>query len=63
VRNYQLEMDRLINQAHGDAAAPLAAARLLAWLRREDPDLLAGWLQQRAAVVLADTIRNHREAA
>lgn len=57
-RNYLSDMDAAIEEAmpDGDYVAPSVAVDLVAHLRSMDPDLLAGWLNLRAEVVLADVI-------
>lgn len=57
-RNYLSDMDAAIEEAmpDGDYTAPSVAADLVAQLRSTDPDLLSGWLNLRAEVVLADVI-------
>lgn len=57
-RNYLADMNTAIEEAvpGGDYTAPVVAAGLVAHLRETDPDLLAGWLDLRAEVVLADVI-------
>lgn len=58
MRDYLTDMNEAIEDAipDGDYTAPLVAADLVEQLRAEDPDLLAGWLDLRAAVFLADVI-------
>jgi hypothetical protein len=57
-RDYLADMNAAIENAvpEGDYAAPIVAAELAAHLRQSDPDLLAGWLDLRAEVFLADVI-------
>ncbi|WP_329215118.1 hypothetical protein OG352_06065 [Streptomyces sp. NBC_01485] len=57
-RDCLTDMSTAIEDAipNGDYTAPLVAADLVDRLRAEDPDLLAGWLDLRAAVFLADAI-------
>lgn len=57
-RNYLADMNAAIEKVvpDGDYTAPVIAADLVAHLRETDPDLLAGWLDLRADVVLADVI-------
>lgn len=57
-RNYLSDMDAAIEAAmpDGDYTASSVAADLVAHLRTTDPDLLAGWLDLRVEVVLADVI-------
>ena len=57
-RDYLADMNAAIEQAvpDGDYTAPVVAAELAAHLRETDPDLLAGWLNLRAEVFLADVI-------
>jgi hypothetical protein len=57
-RDYLAEMGTAIDEAvpDGDYTAPLVAADLVDRLRADDPELLVGWLNLRAAVVLADVI-------
>jgi hypothetical protein len=57
-RDYIADMNTAIEDAipDGDYTAPLVAADLVDRLRAEDPDLLTGWLELRAAVFLADAI-------
>lgn len=57
-RNYLADMNAAIEDAvpDGDYTAPVVAAELVAHLRETDPELLAGWLDLRADVVVADVI-------
>jgi hypothetical protein len=57
-RDYLADMTAAIEAAvpEGEYVAALVAADLVEKLRVEDPELLAGWLDLRAAVVLADVI-------
>lgn len=57
-RDYLSEMGEAIEKAvpDGDYVAPIVAADLVERLREEDPELLSGWLDLRAAVFLADVI-------
>lgn len=57
-RNYLSGMDAAIEAAmpDGDYTAPSVAADLVAYLRETDPELLAGWLDLKAEVFLADVI-------
>lgn len=66
MRNYVNEMEQWLAAAcpGGRAqAAPLVAARLIARLRAEDPDLLDGWLRAKAPAILADHLTEQRDAA
>lgn len=65
MRNYLADMDTAIDTAApglANAAAPLIATDLVKRLRAQDPDLLAGWLDVRAAAILADAIERRRQA-
>jgi len=68
-RDYIADMNTAIEDAipDGDYTAPLVAADLVDRLRTEDPDLLTGWLDLRAAVFLADAVarrsNSRRQAA
>lgn len=68
-RDYLTDMNEAIEQAipDGDYTAPLVAADLVDRLRAEDPDLLSGWLELKAAVFLADAVarrsNSRRQAA
>lgn len=68
-RDYLADMNAAIEEAipEGDYAAPLVAADLVERLRVEDPDLLSGWLELKAAVFLADAVarrsNSRRQAA
>lgn len=57
-RNYTADMAEAIETAvpESDYVAPVVAAELVAHLRKTDPGLLAGWLDLRAEVVIADVI-------
>lgn len=57
-RDYLTDMNEAIEEAipDGDYTAPLVAADLVDRLRAEDPDLLTGWLELKAAVFLADAV-------
>lgn len=57
-RDYIADMNDAIEAAipDGDYTAPLVAADLVDRLRAEDPDLLNGWLELKAAVFLADAV-------
>ncbi|WP_042408133.1 hypothetical protein [Streptacidiphilus carbonis] len=57
-RDYLADMAEAIEAAvpDGDYVAPIVAAELVEQLREKDPELLAGWLDLRAAVFLADVI-------
>lgn len=57
-RDYLTDMNEVIEEAipDGDYTAPLVAADLVDRLRAEDPDLLSGWLELKAAVFLADAV-------
>jgi hypothetical protein len=58
-RDYLSDMNDAVEAAIPDGAdyvAPLVAADLIERLRSEDPDLLHGWLNLKAAVFLADVI-------
>lgn len=57
-RDYLADMNEAIENAipDGDYTAPLVAADLVDRLRAEDPDLLTGWLELKAAVFLADAV-------
>lgn len=57
-RDYIAEMTAAIEAAvpESDYVASQVAANLVDQLRAEDPDLLSGYLHQRAPVVLADVI-------
>lgn len=57
-RDYLAEMAQAIEGAipNGDYVAPVVAANLVERLRVEDPDLLAGYLDAKAAVFLADVV-------
>lgn len=57
-RDYLADMNEAIENAipDGDYTAPLVAADLVDRLRVEDPDLLTGWLELKAAVFLADAV-------
>jgi hypothetical protein len=63
------EMSALINAAlpDGEYVAPLVAHDLVEKLRVNDPDLLAGWLWERAEVTMtayiSDRIKNRRNAS
>lgn len=62
-RNYAQEMRELIDKmATGEYAPPLLAAQLVNRLRAEDPELLAGWLDDQAVQFLRHAI-NLRDAA
>lgn len=62
MRNYLADMQRLLDTQPADpSAAPLTAAQLVARLRMEDPGLLAGWLDTRAACILAQHLA-HRSS-
>lgn len=68
-RDYITDMNAAIEDAipDEDYTAPLIAADLVERLRSEDPDLLTGWLELRAAVFLADAVarrsNSRRQAA
>src|SRR5690606_37712601 len=67
-RDYLADMNAAIEEAipDGDYTAPLVAADLVDRLRADDPDLLSGWLELKAAVFLADAVArrsNSRRAA
>lgn len=68
-RDYLTDMNEAIEEAipDGDYTAPLVAADLVDRLRAEDPDLLSGWLELKAAVFLADAVarrsNSRRQAA
>lgn len=68
-RDYLADMNEAIEEAipDGDYTAPLVAADLVDRLRAEDPDLLIGWLELKAAVFLADAVarrsNSRRQAA
>lgn len=58
-RDYLSDMNDAVEAAIPDGVdyvAPLVAADLVERLRSEDPDLLNGWLNLKAAVFLADVI-------
>lgn len=57
-RDYLTDMNEAIEETipDGDYTAPLVAADLVDRLRAEDPDLLTGWLELKAAVFLADAV-------
>jgi hypothetical protein len=57
-RDYLADMNAAIEEAvpDGDYAAPVVAAELVAHLRETDPELLAGWLDLRAEIYVADMI-------
>lgn len=57
-RDFLADMSAAIEAAMpaGDYVAPVVAADLVDRLRVEDPDLLAGWLDLRASIFLADVI-------
>lgn len=57
-RDYLADMANAVEAAipDGDYVAPLVAADLVEQLRGQDPDLLRGWLDLKAAVFLADVI-------
>lgn len=57
-RDYLAEMSAAIEAAipDGDYVAPLVAADLVDRLRAEDPELLAGWLDVKASVFIADAV-------
>lgn len=69
MRDYLADMNAAIEDAipDGDYTAPLVAADLVERLRAEDPDLLTGWLELKAAVFLADAVarrsNSRRQAA
>lgn len=57
-RDFIAEMSEAVEGAipAGDYVASVVAAELVERLRAEDPDLLAGWLHLKAAVILADVV-------
>lgn len=68
-RDYIAEMTQAVENAipAGDYVASVVAAELVERLRREDPDLLSGYLHLKAAVILADVVarrsNSRRQAA
>jgi hypothetical protein len=61
-RNYAADMRAAIDeQTQGEYTAPQAATDLVDKLRAGDPDLLSGWLDAQAVILLTDVIRriNH----
>lgn len=68
-RDYIAEMSQVVEASipAGDYVASVVAADLVERLRMEDPDLLAGWLDLKAAVILADVVarrsNSRRQAA
>ena len=62
-RDYAGEMRELIDRiATGEYATPILAAQLVTRLRSEDPELLAGWLDEQAVQFLRHAI-NQRDAS
>jgi hypothetical protein len=58
-RDYVAEMSALLDRlvdGPGDLSPPVAAATLVEALRRDDPDLLSGWLDVCATAILTDAI-------
>lgn len=57
-RDYIAEFDKYLDDRipDGDFIAPVLAGDIVAELQQTDPELLAGWLDVRAAVILADFI-------
>ncbi|MGW5636693.1 hypothetical protein [Streptomyces sp. NPDC003832] len=57
-RDFIAEMAQAVEAAipAGDYVASVVAADLVERLRSEDPELLAGWLDLKAAVILADVV-------
>lgn len=57
-RDYIAEMSQAVEAAipAGDYVASVVAADLVERLREQDPELLASWLDLKAAVILADVV-------
>ena len=57
-RDYIAEFDKYLTDRlpDGDFVAPVVSAEIVEELRSSDPDLLSGWLDVRAEVILTDFI-------